>query len=438
MSTRQYIGARYVPKFADPIQWDNTRSYEALTMVTNLGNCYTSKKSVPTGVAISNTEYWALTGNYNAQVEEYREEVEQLQEDFEALSDKVYPNYKNIILIGDSYGTANGGTVTISHPFPERVQAWLGLGNDNFRASFANGAGFGNGAFYTNFNAIASSMTDDEMADVSDIYFIGGWNDESNRVTQAQFLAGVEDCEALISSKFTHAQKHIVLVAHSVASSTYERLSTTIEWYDDLEKRGWAVDRNMRYVLINPAWVIADGAHPNQDGVDALAKYFCDVVYSGQCDVDYLFQLVNSDFTMAEGFKSNFYNIGGRLRFYVNDGNTAISLYSNNNAWVIQFVDENNDPTTKAITCNGTTVEMISLSNKIYGYQNNVEMPIQATIYDSSHAAYNIDGTLLIKENKIYYKPGFRYNAAHSGAVTITAECIVITGGAGNVPSFCM
>lgn len=79
MSTRQYVGARYVPTFANPIQWDSQRIYEPLTMVTYLNNTYTSKKPVPQGVDINNAEYWVLTGNYNAQVEQYRQEVESIR-----------------------------------------------------------------------------------------------------------------------------------------------------------------------------------------------------------------------------------------------------------------------------------------------------------------------------------------------------------------------
>lgn len=78
MATRQYIGARYVPTFADPIEWNKERSYEALTIVTYLSNSYTSKKPVPIGVDITNKEYWVVTGNYNSQVELYRQSVEQL------------------------------------------------------------------------------------------------------------------------------------------------------------------------------------------------------------------------------------------------------------------------------------------------------------------------------------------------------------------------
>lgn len=72
---RQYVGARYVPVFANPLEWSDTREYEPLTIVTYQGNSYTSMQYVPTGIGIADTAYWALTGNFNAQVEAYRAEV---------------------------------------------------------------------------------------------------------------------------------------------------------------------------------------------------------------------------------------------------------------------------------------------------------------------------------------------------------------------------
>lgn len=79
MAVRQYIGARYVPIFGrkgeDSIQWDNTGTYEPLTVVLYQGNSYTSRQFVPVGIEITNEDYWAETGNYNAQVEQYRQEV---------------------------------------------------------------------------------------------------------------------------------------------------------------------------------------------------------------------------------------------------------------------------------------------------------------------------------------------------------------------------
>lgn len=47
-------------KYANPIQWNITKQYEANTVVidANDGTAYLSVQAVPTGVAITNTEYW--------------------------------------------------------------------------------------------------------------------------------------------------------------------------------------------------------------------------------------------------------------------------------------------------------------------------------------------------------------------------------------------
>lgn len=80
VGARQYIGARYVPIFGrkdeESIEWDGgVGEYEPLTIVLYQGNSYTSRQFVPVGVEITDTEFWANTGNYNAQVEQYRRET---------------------------------------------------------------------------------------------------------------------------------------------------------------------------------------------------------------------------------------------------------------------------------------------------------------------------------------------------------------------------
>lgn len=84
---REYIGARYVPKFFEnennTPEWAPNVQYEPLTIVTYNQNSYTSKKPVPASVGnpSDNPTYWASTGNYNAQVEAYRQEVVQFKND---------------------------------------------------------------------------------------------------------------------------------------------------------------------------------------------------------------------------------------------------------------------------------------------------------------------------------------------------------------------
>lgn len=100
----QYVGARYVPLFADPIEWDSTRAYEPLTIVLHEGNSYTTRQYTPAGIDIANEAFWAETGNYNAQVEQYRQEVARYTDatrvntkNLQTLSDKT------ILWVGDSY-----------------------------------------------------------------------------------------------------------------------------------------------------------------------------------------------------------------------------------------------------------------------------------------------------------------------------------------------
>lgn len=51
-------------KFADPLQWDITKQYEAYTIVFDYdsGYSYISKKPIPVGVNITNPDYWCLVG----------------------------------------------------------------------------------------------------------------------------------------------------------------------------------------------------------------------------------------------------------------------------------------------------------------------------------------------------------------------------------------
>lgn len=96
MAVTQYIGARYVPLFATPIEWSANREYEPLTIVTHQGNSYTSRQAVPAGIEIGNEDFWALTGNYNAQVEQYRQELEQYQETVEQYDARITANASGI------------------------------------------------------------------------------------------------------------------------------------------------------------------------------------------------------------------------------------------------------------------------------------------------------------------------------------------------------
>ena len=99
--TSMYIGARYVPIFADPVEWDDEREYEPLTIVTHNGNCYTSKCYVPKGAQLppypeGQTKYWVKTSDYNGQFADLKKTVldlsrlvEQFQKDNKDFTDLI-------------------------------------------------------------------------------------------------------------------------------------------------------------------------------------------------------------------------------------------------------------------------------------------------------------------------------------------------------------
>ena len=99
--TSMYIGARYVPIFADPVEWDDEREYEPLTIVTHNGDCYTSKCYVPKGAQLppypeGQTKYWVKTSDYNGQFADLKKTVldlsrlvEQFQKDNKEFTDLI-------------------------------------------------------------------------------------------------------------------------------------------------------------------------------------------------------------------------------------------------------------------------------------------------------------------------------------------------------------
>lgn len=91
MATIQYIGARYVPKFyegSSGTDWEQGVSYEPLTIVTYSGNSYTSKKVVPSTIDSPNLnpEYWANTGNYNAQIGQFQADLNEVSGEVSQLA----------------------------------------------------------------------------------------------------------------------------------------------------------------------------------------------------------------------------------------------------------------------------------------------------------------------------------------------------------------
>lgn len=117
MNHVQYVGARYAPIFGrkdeESIEWDNTKPYEPLTIVTYQGSSYTSRQEVPTGTDITNALYWVETGNYNSQIEAYRAEVERYRQKVDEYEDDIADIKSDIQGINTDIEGLNGNIVSL-------------------------------------------------------------------------------------------------------------------------------------------------------------------------------------------------------------------------------------------------------------------------------------------------------------------------------------
>lgn len=259
----QYIGARYVPLFADPLEWSNTKEYEPLTIVLHQGNSYTSRQFVPRGIDISNTEFWANTGNYNAQIEQYRQEVIKFDTRISANTSEIETvslvannalktaneakgvTDKNIIVIfGDSWTAARQGeNTTLINSFKNNV-AKSGYEIKNYGES---GAGFVNRSQYarmTFIDEINTFIADNsyDKSRVKSVLIIGGCNDiyhgYEQSVISTAVSATIDKLESAIKAPYFYLPNVTTpgcIWNYGIASSFFQgdpRLAESLNYID--------------------------------------------------------------------------------------------------------------------------------------------------------------------------------------------------------------
>lgn len=318
MAVTQYIGARYVPLFADPLEWDNTRTYEPLTIVQHQGNSYTSRQAVPKGIDITNNTYWALTGNYNAQIEEYRKQVETFdqritentnknteqdseisnidslsktnEEDIAGLETTVN-QHSNLIIqkmngarpgvcvaIGDSITRGYG----LENPASENWVAQLNanLGNIWDLHNYAvDGTGYvaGTETFLSQLQQASEDQSFENSA-VNTVFIAGGINDYDQ--TWTAFTSAVSTTISYAVNTFTNADIIIVpflcgsaslLKYRSNALSLKTGLLRYSYQYSNATRRIGVVDSANTWLIGMTQW--ADALHPNKGGQEQIASY---------------------------------------------------------------------------------------------------------------------------------------------------------------------
>lgn len=347
----QYIGSRYVPlmgrKGSNTIEWDNKAPYEPLTIVLHNGNSYTSRQYVPTGIDINNNEYWANTGNYNAQIEQYRQEVATFNQritDNKTTADNALSlaqtNKQNITLNDDDITAINNnldalGANTVSKSTainkqlqglaPDKyapnthaifigdsiTQGWNGSGGTDWTSRLCNkfkwtkhnyavgGSGF-NPANKDCFKA----QTERAIADttfnhnnVSYIFVSGGINDDApSGDTRTACLNAAQDVCTMLKTNFPNAKIYSVIGLCARMDATMHSTATTplakrISYFNSLARV--FITNNIPCVANAWRWLLTnhsysnDGLHPNELGYNIIQGYYEEIIKNTYNDNTY-------------------------------------------------------------------------------------------------------------------------------------------------------
>ena len=275
----QYVGARYVPMFADPLNWDISKSYEPLTIVYYNGNSYTSRQSVPENTDINNTQYWALTGNYNAQIEQYRNEVEQLKNEVKPLTNEVeqlknevepLTREKKILFIGDSYGTVTS---------PTFVDLFANYINEEVINASSGAYGFVADGTKTYYNLLNGRSTDNS---ITDIIVQGGSNDLNAKSSDIE--TAINSFISLAKTKCPNAKIYIGFCAwnRDFTYTSSNPFITTCQAYKNCTQYG-AIYLNGVENSIKSTYYLRDTDfyHPNEAGAKSIARAFANAYRNG-------------------------------------------------------------------------------------------------------------------------------------------------------------
>ena len=175
MSVREYIGARYVPVFADPIQWDPTNVYEPLTVVTDQGASYVSRRMVPEGILLNNTDYWVLWADFNAQLQHYIDEVDAFDSRIDALEDGLpVADYTSQSTVSDAIKAVSDVLPASAFDSVNTVDAAIDAVGDVLPASAFDSVNTVQSRFVTVENRISSLETGKHFVVIGDSFSVTG------------------------------------------------------------------------------------------------------------------------------------------------------------------------------------------------------------------------------------------------------------------------
>lgn len=233
----QQTGPRTVIVPADPIVWSESTSYEYLTLVTteDYGRGYVSKRDVPSGTPITDTDYWIPVADYNAQMKDIQQTVAEINAKLEnyqtqidnnataieseatrakaaesALQTKVdaIGKFHKLVYIGDSWGNGfYSGANHVNDGLAQQIANALGITEVVNLAVSGSGFYQGDSGGAGNFAGQIYGADDSEVGDADLVVVCGGQNDNSQGAVNG-VAAATNQLMNGIATKCPNAEVH--------------------------------------------------------------------------------------------------------------------------------------------------------------------------------------------------------------------------------------
>lgn len=288
MAVRQYIGARYVPRFLGT--YDPTQIYDALDVVDNGGGTsYIARKTVPAGTSLTNTEYWFVYGassgailDLQTRMDAAENDIDGLQTDVSDLEDEKVNlmKEKTFLFMADSYD--------VGADFISKVGSWIKCKTYIKRsvsgASFVRHDAPFDDNTYIKTLTVNNPLSSAELNSITDVVICPSVNDFPTDA--GDMWSAMQTLDTYLRANIPNLQSiSVISVGWASCNESFQlRIAKNLRYYAEYGNRlGWKYIDCTR-VMRMCYWVsTSDGYHPTADGGTEIAKAVTGAILTGKC-----------------------------------------------------------------------------------------------------------------------------------------------------------
>lgn len=305
--------------------WDITKQYQAWTVVSYNNAGYISLKPVPSGISVTNTDYWGLIADYDmlitdlsGRISDLESEMSDVQGDITTINNSINNINSNIhnlinkkyIFVSDSYGyhPANDSS-WIAQTIDKLGIGGLGYGWYEGSTGFIH-AGNNGHTFKSLCEAHESDVDHPEY--ITDVILCAGTNDiyYASQYTLSALLAAAKEFATYIKTTYPNAKLHMGMCGNFIGrDSTQNEALTIMPWIYETAAAsvgGTYID-NIQYIM-HIYDLFDDSQHPNISGANEIS----DCVVAHMTGGSYTVEGQNNG--IFEAYPGN--TIGGQNTYY--------------------------------------------------------------------------------------------------------------------------